>query len=206
MRVLPKRGVPVEMELLDPAGMFAAYLPRRKAPLAYRLEATWADGTAWAYDDPYSYPPTLGELDLHLIAEGRHEELWEALGARERDGGTAFAVWAPSARTVSVVGDFNAWDGRVHPMRSLGSAGVWELFLPGVALGRRYKYEIRPRSGPPLLKADPCAAAAERPPATASIVYRPAPPLDRRGVARSAARRSGTGRSRSTRPTSGRGA
>jgi 1,4-alpha-glucan branching enzyme len=174
MRVLPKRGAPVEMERIDPAGVFTAYLPRRKLPFDYRLEATWPDGATWEFDDPYSFPPTLGELDLHLIAEGRHEELWRALGAREHEGGTAFAVWAPAARSVSVVGDFNGWDGRVHPMRSLGSAGVWELFLPWLGPGERYKYEIRTGSRPPLLKADPLATAAEHPPATASVVSRPA--------------------------------
>jgi 1,4-alpha-glucan branching enzyme len=174
MHVVPKRGSPVEMARLDPAGLFAAYLPRRKLPLDYRLEVIWPDGISWQYDDPYSRPPSLGELDLHLIAEGRHERLWEALGARVRDEGTAFAVWAPSARGVSVVGDFNHWDGRVHPMRSLGSSGIWELELPGIGPGERYKYEIRPPSGPPILKADPLAASAERPPATASVLYRSA--------------------------------
>jgi 1,4-alpha-glucan branching enzyme len=176
MRVLPKRGAVVEMEQIDAAGVFAAFLPRRKLPLAYRLEATWPDGRASAFDDPYSFPPSLGELDLHLIAEGRHEELGEVLGAHERelDGvvGTSFSVWAPAARSVSAVGDFNGWDGRVHLMRSLGSSGIWELFVPGVGSGERYKYEIRHGAGPPTLKADPLAGAAELPPSTASIVFR----------------------------------
>jgi 1,4-alpha-glucan branching enzyme len=175
MRVLPKRGSPVEMEQLDPAGLFAAYLPRRNAPLDYRLEATWADGSTFVFDDPYSLPPSLGELDMHLIGEGRHEELWEKLGAHQRElegvNGTAFAVWAPAARSMSVVGDFNLWDGRVHPMRSLGSSGVWELFVPGMAAGTRYKFEIRHGAEPTRLKADPLAVAAEVPPATASVVF-----------------------------------
>jgi 1,4-alpha-glucan branching enzyme len=174
MHVVPKRGAQLEMARLDPVGLFAAYLPRRKLPLDYRLKVIWPDGIEWTYDDPYARPPTLGELDLHLISEGRHERLWEALGARVGDHGTAFAVWAPSARGVSVVGDFNTWDGRVHPMRSLGSSGVWELEIPGLGPGERYKYEIRPHAGPPLLKADPLAAAAEHPPATASILFRSA--------------------------------
>ena len=101
-------------------------------------------------DDPYRFLPTLGELDLHLIGEGRHEELWKVLGAHTRtyDGprarctGTSFAVWAPNAQGVRVAGDFNFWDGRAHPMRSLGSTGVWELFVPGVGDGTRYKFEI----------------------------------------------------------------
>ena len=105
-------------------------------PLDYRLEVDVRDGGTFTIDDPYRFTPTIGELDLHLVGEGRHEELYEKLGAHviEHDGvtGTAFAVWAPSARAVSVVGDFNSWDGRLHPMRSMGSGGVWELFIPGV--------------------------------------------------------------------------
>ncbi len=177
MRVLPGRGAAIEMEKLDPSGLFAAYLPRRKPPLDYRLEATWADGSTYVFDDPYRFPPALGELDMHLIGEGRHEELWEKLGARQRElagvNGTAFAVWAPAAGSVSVVGDFNLWDGRVHPMRSLGSSGVWELFVPEIAPGTRYKFEIRHGAEPTRLKADPLAEAAEVPPATASVVFSP---------------------------------
>jgi 1,4-alpha-glucan branching enzyme len=126
--------------------------------------------------DPYSFLPTLGELDIHLVMEGRHEQLYERLGAhvREIDGvtGTAFAVWAPNARSVSVVGDFNSWDGRLHPMRSLGSSGIWELFVPGVDSGQKYKYEIRAQDGRLRIKADPVAFATEMPPANASVVYR----------------------------------
>src|SRR5919202_781598 len=122
-----------------------------------------------------SVVPEGGELDLHLVGEGRHEQMWERLGAhvREVDGvrGTAFAVWAPSARTVSVVGDFNFWDGRMHPMRSLGSSGIWEVFLPGVESGARYKYEIIAPDGELRLKADPVAFEAEVPPKTASVVF-----------------------------------
>jgi 1,4-alpha-glucan branching enzyme len=175
MRVLPKRGAAVEMNEVDRSGLFAAYLPRRKLPLAYRLEATWPDGTTSAFEDPYAFPPTLGELDLHLIGEGRHERLGDVLGAHERElngiAGTSFSVWAPAARAVSLVGDFNFWDGRIHQMRSLGSSGVWELFVPGIGPGARYKFEIRHAAGPPSLKADPVADAAELPPATASVVF-----------------------------------
>ncbi len=176
--VLPARGNPVELARVSPAGLFEGLLPRRKLPLRYRLEVRYPGGAAFTLDDPYAFPPSLGELDLHLLSEGRHEELYERLGAhvRELDGvtGTSFAVWAPNARSVSVVGDFNGWDGRIHPMRSLGAAGVWEIFVPGVEQGSRYKYELRSRSGKLLLKADPVAFAAERPPATASVVERPA--------------------------------
>jgi 1,4-alpha-glucan branching enzyme len=123
-------------------------------------------------DDPYRYLPTLGEMDLYLIGEGRHEQLWQVLGAHvsEESGGTAFAVWAPSAQGVRVIGDFNHWDGRAHPMRSLGSSGVWELFVPGVGAGTRYKYDICGQDGGWQRKADPMAELAERPPATASVV------------------------------------
>jgi 1,4-alpha-glucan branching enzyme len=152
-------------------------VPGQKVPFAHRLEATWDGGTSFAYDDPYSFLPTLGELDLHLISEGRHEQLYDVLGAHERElngiAGTSFAVWAPSARAVGVAGDFNLWNALVHPMRSLGTSGIWELFIPGVASGERYKYEIRPQSGPLRQKADPLAFAAEKPPATASVVSTP---------------------------------
>ncbi|MER3453394.1 MAG: 1,4-alpha-glucan branching enzyme, partial [Acidimicrobiia bacterium] len=127
--------------------------------------------------DPYRFWPTLGEFDLHLIGEGRHRRLWECLGAhlREHQGvrGVSFAVWAPNARSVRVVGDFNGWDGRCHPMRVLGSSGVWELFMPGVGPGTRYKYEVVGRDGRTSLRADPLAFATEVPPANASLVWEP---------------------------------
>ncbi|WP_231330670.1 1,4-alpha-glucan branching protein GlgB [Actinomadura graeca] len=174
-------------------GVFAGTLPEGaalaggdgdRAPLAvpdYRLAVTYGDGAETVQDDPYRHLPTLGELDLHLISEGRHEELWRALGARVRTyasafgpaGGVGFAVWAPTARGVRVVGDFNHWDGRAHPMRSLGSTGVWELFVPGIGDGTRYKYEILGADGVWRTKADPLAQATEQPPATASRVFTP---------------------------------
>jgi 1,4-alpha-glucan branching enzyme len=117
----------------------------------------------------------IGELDLHLIGEGRHEELWRKLGAHvsEEDGvsGVDFGVWAPAASAVSVVGDFNSWDGRQHPMRQLGASGVWEVFVPEAAPGTRYKFEIHTAGGDLLLKADPFAFATELPPNTASVVF-----------------------------------
>ena len=142
----------------------------------YRIAATYADGPDWVAADPYRHEPTLGELDLHLIGEGRHERLWEVLGAHVRvhqgEPGASFAVWAPNARAVRVSGDHNGWDGRLHAMRSMGSSGVWELFIPGVEPGTKYKYEILTRAGDWILKADPMAQLAETPPATASIVTR----------------------------------
>jgi len=147
---------------------------RAGAPEPYRIVATYTEGPAHTADDPYRHVPTLGELDLHLIAEGRHEQLWRVLGAHPRrhggSDGVAFAVWAPNAQAVRVVGDFNGWDGRGHAMRSMGGSGVWELFVPGIGVGTVYKFEIRTPDGDWIMKADPMALAAEVPPATASVV------------------------------------
>ncbi|WP_432506144.1 1,4-alpha-glucan branching protein GlgB [Kineococcus arenarius] len=144
----------------------------------YRLEVTYPDGEPQVVDDPYRFLPTVGEVDLHLIGEGRHEQLWDVLGAHVRHwqgpmgpvDGTAFAVWAPNAQAVRVVGDHNHWNGRTDSMRSLGSSGVWELFVPGVGAGSRYKFEILGQDGHWRQKADPMAQATEVPPATASVV------------------------------------
>jgi 1,4-alpha-glucan branching enzyme len=162
----------VRAERIHAAGLFEAQLP--DGANGEKVTVTYPDGVTITVDDPYRYLPTLGELDLHLIGEGRHERLWEVLGAiprvHEGTAGTAFAVWAPSAKAVRVVGDFNLWDGRIHPMRSLGSSGVWELFLPGVDAGAHYKFELVGADGKLRLKADPMARAAEVPPGTSSIV------------------------------------
>jgi 1,4-alpha-glucan branching enzyme len=152
--------------------------PPRAVP-DYRLAVTYGDDPELLQDDPYRHLPTLGELDVHLIGEGRHEELWKALGARVRTFssafgpviGTSFAVWAPSARGVRVVGDFNHWDGTAHPMRALGSSGVWELFVPGVGDGTYYKFDILGADRRWRRKADPMAVATEQPPKTASRVF-----------------------------------
>jgi 1,4-alpha-glucan branching enzyme len=139
----------------------------------YRLEVTY-HGTTYLSDDPYRYLPTLGDVDLHLIGEGRHEYLWEVLGAHVRRyptaTGVSFAVWAPNARGVRVVGDFNGWDGSSHPMRSLGSSGVWELFVPGLGAGTHYKFAVLGADSVWRDKADPMARQAEVPPLTASVV------------------------------------
>jgi 1,4-alpha-glucan branching enzyme len=165
----------VDATLKDPEGLWEALLPKAKLPLAYELEVEYADGT-YTVRDPYAFLPTVGDLDLHLLQQGKLEQLYEKLGAHvlEIDGvaGTAFAVWAPNARSVSVVGDFNSWDGRLNPMRSLGSSGIWELFVPGIGEGAAYKFEIRTQDGRLRIKADPLAFAAEVPPANASIVHR----------------------------------
>jgi 1,4-alpha-glucan branching enzyme len=147
-------------------GIFEATLPGEV--LDYRLDV---DGRV--VDDPYRHPPTIGDIDLHLIGEGRHERLWTVLGAQPRDGGVSFAVWAPSAQGVRVVGDFTGWgphDG--WPMRSLGSSGVWEVFVPEASVGHRYKYRILGRDGTWREKSDPLAQRTEVPPRTASVVYR----------------------------------
>ena len=143
-------------------------------PSRYQLVTGYPEATNHIVDDAYRHLPTLGELDLHLIREGRHERLWEALGAHPltHDGaeGTAFTVWAPNAKAVRVIGDFNSWDGSTAAMRSMGSSGVWELFLPDVSAGSTYKYEILTGHGSWVQKADPMAQRAEVPPATASVV------------------------------------
>jgi 1,4-alpha-glucan branching enzyme len=168
----------VDMRQTHPAGLWEGPIP--DGAETYALEADYGDGQesrTFAFEDPYRAWPTLGDLDLHLFGEGRHQRLWEVLGAHPRvhEGmsGTAFAVWAPNARAVRVVGDWNFWDGRVHPMRSLGSSGVWELFVPGVEPGARYKYELITAEGRLILKADPMAFATEVPPQTASVVAAP---------------------------------
>ena len=161
------------------AGVFAATLPGTEVP-DYRLAVSYeaADGSLPAetvVDDPYRYLPTVGEMDLYLIGEGRHENLWRVLGAHVKQygtvSGTAFAVWAPNARGVRVIGDFNHWDGQGHPMRSLGGAGIWEIFVPGAGHGARYKFDVCGPDGQWHRKADPMASLAETPPATASVVY-----------------------------------
>lgn len=157
-------------------GIWVAVLPVSTVP-DYRLEVTY-DGTQLVRDDPYRFLPTVGELDQHLIREGRHELLWTVLGANVRTypgalgqvEGTSFAVWAPNATAVRVVGDFNYWQGSTHALRSLGQSGVWEIFVPGVAAGARYKFEIRGKDGAWRQKADPLARSTEVPPATASVV------------------------------------
>ncbi|WP_413760970.1 1,4-alpha-glucan branching enzyme [Streptomyces sp. MMBL 11-3] len=154
-------------------GLFSGVLPLDSVP-EYTLLVRYAGGVELEVGDPYRFLPALGELDLHLIREGRHEQLWRALGAEpmEHQGvaGTRFTVWAPNARGVRVAGDFTFWDGTQFPMRSLGSSGVWELFLPGVGEGVRYKFEITSRHGDRFLKADPMARRTEVPPDTASVV------------------------------------
>lgn len=173
--IVAGKAAHVPMHSLHDAGLFQADLPTiAPGDEPYRLRARYPDGSVITFDDPYHFSPTLGELDLHLLGEGRHHDLWKHLGAHPRThqgvAGTSFAVWAPNARSVRVVGNFNLWDGRINPMRSLGSSGIWEIFVPGVRPGATYKYEIWTQQGHITLKADPLAFAAELAPATASVV------------------------------------
>jgi 1,4-alpha-glucan branching enzyme len=165
-------------ERIHPAGLFAATLPDGREPFRYRLRVTWG-GHTQEFDDVYRFPPVLGDLDLHLLVEGNHLASYQKLGAHPiaHDGaeGVAFAVWAPNAQRVSVVGDFNGWDGRRMPMRRRHTGGLWELFVPGLRPGHLYKYELLGAAGELLpLKADPYAEQTERPPGTASMIARPA--------------------------------
>ncbi len=158
-------------------GVWSGELGMSEVP-DYRVEVVYGDGLPHVVDDAYRYLPTLGEMDLHLINEGRHEQLWDVLGSHVQryDGpfgtvtGTSFAVWAPNARAVRVKGSFNSWDGREHPMRQMGVSGVWELFVPDVGAGTTYKYSVLGADGQWRDKADPMARRTEVPPATGSVV------------------------------------
>ena len=172
-------GQTIPAERIEPAGLFEATLPYGTAfplgPDRYHLRIHWDDGGTSEIADTYAFPPVLTEFDLHLFGEGTHQELYEKMGAHVREvagvRGVAFCVWAPNALRVSVVGDFNRWDGRMSPMRSRGGSGIWEIFIPALDEGATYKFEIRSRLGDlPFLKADPFAFEAELRPKTASIV------------------------------------
>ncbi|MFF2850265.1 1,4-alpha-glucan branching enzyme [Streptomyces sp. NPDC058001] len=153
-------------------GFFSALLPGTEPP-KYRLLVSYQDAEIETAD-AYRMLPALGDFDLHLIGEGRHEQLWDALGARPMTHqgvtGTRFTVWAPNARGVRVIGTFNYWDGAGHPMRSLGATGVWELFVPGVGEGEQYKFEIARPDGSLTQRSDPMARHTEVPPANASVI------------------------------------
>ncbi|MGH7880795.1 MAG: GlgB N-terminal domain-containing protein, partial [Candidatus Binataceae bacterium] len=155
-------------------GVFDLLLADRREVFTYRLEVHHADGRVSMVREPYGFLPSLGEFDLHLWSEGSHERAWEKMGACAcvigGVAGVAFAVWAPAAAGVSVVGDFNAWDGRLHLMRVLGNSGVWEIFIPDFPAGGLYKFEIHTRDGAVLLKTDPFATATQAPPHTAAKV------------------------------------
>jgi 1,4-alpha-glucan branching enzyme len=156
-------------------GFFQAVLPGIKRETDYRLHLAGWDGSTAIVHDPYAYGPIMGEIDLHLFSEGNHLQIYEKFGAHLREigdtEGVYFAVWAPNAQRVSVVGDFNGWDGRANPMRRLLGSGVWELFLPHVGEGVHYKFEIRTPAGALLLKSDPFAVFNQHGKETSSLVY-----------------------------------
>jgi 1,4-alpha-glucan branching enzyme len=173
--VIAGESHPWRMARVDPRGLFEVLIKDRTEVFPYQLRVQYSDNEVVTIRDPYAFLPTIGSVDLHLWNEGRHERIYEKLGAHileiDKAVGFAFAVWAPNARGFSVVGDFNDWDGRIHMMRSLGPSGIWELFIPGIGVSARYKFEIRTWNGDVLLKADPFATATEAPPATASMTY-----------------------------------
>ncbi|MDA8017705.1 MAG: 1,4-alpha-glucan branching protein GlgB [Thermoanaerobaculia bacterium] len=167
-------------------GLFGIFLPGIESDTEYRLRLSFPNGTVRERDDPYRFPSTLSDLDLYLLAEGTHLELWNCLGANRREvagaNGWSFAVWAPNAQRVSVVGPFCAWKGAVFPMRRLGTSGVWQIFLPDSILGdgdsevsdqsgTLYKYEILTQRGQKIFKADPVGSWCQLPPDTASRTY-----------------------------------
>jgi 1,4-alpha-glucan branching enzyme len=178
--VVDQDGSRYDATQLHGGGVYEATLPQQ--PGDYRVEVVYGDGQGGTNtvlaDDPYRWLPTLGEVDQHLIREGRHERLWEVLGAHVRSydtpGGTvsgvSFAVWAPNARGVKVTGDFDWWQARALPMRSLGSSGVWELFVPGAEVGQRYRFHVLGADGEWREKSDPMAFATEVPPLNASVI------------------------------------
>lgn len=157
------------------SGLYEGVIPRRKDYFRYRLRTESYNGEVRQFWDPYTFLPTLSEQDIYLFCEGRLHNAYDKLGAhlREVDGvkGVGFAVWAPHAQRISVVGDFCDWDGRYFPMRRLGASGVWELFIPGLAVGEHYKYELLDANDAIQLKADPYATYYEAPPGNTSIVW-----------------------------------
>jgi 1,4-alpha-glucan branching enzyme len=171
-------GAPeIEMARVHPAGIFEASIPGGSGDTSYRFHVVYPDGRTQVIDDPYRFGRVISDFDLYLFGEGTHTRIYDRLGAHPMQlggsSGVHFGVWAPNASRVSVVGDFNDWDGRVHSMRRLGPSGVWEIFIPETSTGTRYKFELRSPHGELLLKSDPYGLAFEVPPLSASIVCTP---------------------------------
>ena len=166
---------PIAAQKIQQDGFFCATVRNATRDLPYHLRVTAWDGSHYLTRDPYQYGPIMGEVDLHLFAEGQHWKIYDKFGTHVHTIGDAsgvyFSVWAPNAQRVSVVGDFNGWDGRVNPMRKLVGSGVWELFLTGIKQGAHYKFEIRTQTGALLLKSDPFAFFNQHGKSTASLVY-----------------------------------
>jgi 1,4-alpha-glucan branching enzyme len=173
--LLLDRSRPVPMQRVHPAGIFEARMPARKR--RYRLRISASEGSEWQIEDPYRFPSTLGDLDRHLIGQGSHRDIFRKLGAHPTSllgvRGTIFAVWGPNASRISVIGDFNDWDGRCHVMRLHPGNGLWEIFIPGAGHGAKYKFELLDQKGNLLpFKSDPLGQFHEAPPGNASVVYR----------------------------------
>ena len=170
---LNNNGSVVPAEKIQGEGLFQATLEKCPRDVPYTLKIKRWDGSEQITRDPYSYGVIMGEVDIHLFAEGQHWRLYDKFGAHLRnigdDRGVYFAVWAPNAQRVSVVGDFNGWDGRVHAMRKLIGSGIWELFIPGIGENAHYKFEIRTASGAIFLKGDPFAFFSQHGKETASL-------------------------------------
>lgn len=170
---------PLPLTKMDDRGLFEINLSHRKEPFPYIVEHVTPSGHTYRVSDPYAFVPSVSDYDLYLFNEGKHHKAYEKLGCHlcEHKGvkGASFTVWAPSALRVSVVGSFNQWDGRTHSMRLIGSSGVWELFIPGLACGDLYKFEIKTPSGELYIKADPYAFFCQKAPDTASVVWEDKP-------------------------------
>src|SRR5215210_668636 len=177
IELLVRDDAPREMVKVHDAGFFELLVEGPTDTFPYQFRVHYPEGNAFTLRDPYAFLPTLGSFDEHLFGEGCHERLYDKLGAHVRRlgdvSGVSFAVWAPNAGGVSVVGNFNNWDGRLHAMRMLGGSGIWEIFIPDIGAGEIYKYEIHNPGAPRFLKADPYALYSEIPPATSSIVFEP---------------------------------
>jgi 1,4-alpha-glucan branching enzyme len=175
VRIVAVDGGTFDLVRIHESGLFEAVLPGVDGEFGYTLEFTGHDGTKWRSHDPYSFGPVLGEMDIYLFNEGTHYDVYKKLGAHVMEiggvPGVHFSVWAPAAQRVSVAGDFNGWDGRVHPMRKMVPSGVWEIFLPGVHEGAHYKFEIRGPQGEVFLKTDPYAFFAQHTIETGCMVF-----------------------------------
>jgi 1,4-alpha-glucan branching enzyme len=169
-----RKGDRWTMTQIDPEGFYEVFIPRRRKIFRYELLLTISKGSVRHISDPYACLPSIGEQDLYLFNEGNEHRIYDKLGAHlrtfEGSEGVSFAVWAPSAAQISLVGNFNKWDGRYHPMRFLGASGVWELFVPGLVEGELYKFQIRDQKGNTQTKTDPYGTHFESPPSNASIV------------------------------------